>query len=476
MDVIFGHGTSSLTGGAEMQEDLSTNRSRLLSVSVRLGLALALGVLALLLLIGLGPVASSPLAEANTQPSINLDTTFGTGGVVMTSIGSSDSWASSVAIQDNGRIVAAGSAYNQESFAIACYTVTGELDTSFGTGGVVTTVIGPSYNYANDVAIQQDGKIVAAGFARKGSRYDFALVRYTVTGTLDTAFGTGGVVTTSIGSGSAQARGVTIQDDDKIVAVGRAWNGSNDDFAVVRYTITGTLDTSFGTGGVAMTSIGSSNDWAWSVAVQEDDKLVVAGASDSAFAVVRYTVTGTLDTAFGTGGVVTTSIGPDYAVARSVAIQQDDGKIVAAGNVYSDDTENFALVRYTVTGTLDTAFGTGGVVITPIGTKDDGANDVAIQDDGKIVAAGADDSLGDDAFAVARYTASGALDTSFHPGGVAITPIGTQAAAYGVAIQEKDGKIVAVGDAFADGGWNFALVRYWARLYYNYLPLVLRNS
>ena len=172
----------------------------------------------------------------NTNGS--LDTNFGTGGIVTTSIGSVNDYASALGIQSDGKIVVAGYSYNSSSkfhFALVRYNTNGSLDTTFGTGGIVTTAVGSSYDYAHALGIQSDGKIVVAGSSSNGSKYNFALVRYNANGTLDTGFGTGGVVTTSIGSNWDSAYGLGIQSDGKILAAGYSGNGSNYDFALVRY-------------------------------------------------------------------------------------------------------------------------------------------------------------------------------------------------------------------------------------------------
>jgi uncharacterized delta-60 repeat protein len=465
-----------------MQENLFTKQSRLLTISIRLALSLALGILTVLLLIGLVSAASPSLALADSPGPGELDTTFGTGGVVTTRIhaGPGENAATSVAIQSDGKIVAVGYAPSTRNydFAVVRYTVSGTLDTTFGSGGIVTTPIGPGNDYARDVAIQSDGKVVVAGYAHSGSDNDFAVVRYTVSGTLDTTFGSGGIVTTPIGPGNDYARDVAIQSDGKIVAAGSAHSGSDNDFAVVRYTVFGTLDTTFGSVGVVTTPIGHGNDYASGVAIQSAGKIVAAGSahsgSDDDFAVVRYTVSGTLDTIFGSGGVVTTPIGPGNDYASGVVIQSD-GKIVAAGSAHSGSDDDVAVVRYTVSGTLDTTFGSVGVVTTPIGHGNDDASGVVIQSDGKIVAAGRANNGSDYDFAVVRYTVSGTLDTTFGSGGVVTTPIGPEKDyASGVAIQ-SDGKIVAAGRANNGSDDDFAVVRYHAA-YSIYLPLVFSNE
>ena len=168
----------------------------------------------------------------------------------------------------------------------------GDLDTTFDSDGKVTTAIGSGNEQALSVAIQSDGKIVAAGRSSNGSNDDFALVRYNTDGTLDTTFDSDGKVTTAIGSGTETAYSVAIQSDGKIVAAGFSFNGSNNDVALVRYNTDGTLDTNFDSDGKVTTDIGSYNDYARSVAIQSDGKIVVAGFSNNGsnddFALVRY--------------------------------------------------------------------------------------------------------------------------------------------------------------------------------------------
>jgi uncharacterized delta-60 repeat protein len=218
---------------------------------------------------------------------------FGANGKVTTDIlnGYLDE-ASSIAIQGDGKIVAAGRSYdNENAFALVRYNRDGTLDMSFDTDGIVTTKI--ENNAANSVAIQSDGKIVAAGHNwDNGSNYDFALVRYSSDGSLDTGFGANGKVITAIGAYS-EAINIAIQNDGKIIAAGYSYNGSNYDFALVRYSSDGSLDAGFGANGKVTTAIGSAGDEAKGVAIQDDGKIVAAGFSDSDmsdydFAVVRY--------------------------------------------------------------------------------------------------------------------------------------------------------------------------------------------
>jgi len=465
-----------------MYKNLSTRWSHLLSVSTRLGLPLILAALATLFLTALVSISSSALGPAAPLGDGDLDTTFGAGGIVTTTIGPGWEVANDIAIQPDGKIVIAGSSYSSASyydFSAARYTISGTLDTTFGNGGVVTTPIGTRLDFGQSLAIQPDGKIVVAGYADNGKDNDFAIVRYTISGALDTTFGATGIVTTSVGPEDDYAFSLAIQPDGKIVAAGKIDNGSDDDIAVVRYTISGTLDTTFGSGGIVTTSIGVDDEYASSVAVQPDGKIVLVGSVDNGidddFIVLRYTTSGTLDTTFGTDGIVTTSISLDDDYAYDLAIQSD-GKIVAVGSAENDTDEDFALVRYTTSGAQDTTFGISGIITTPIGTGNEFASSVAIQSDGKILATGSAHNGSDYDFAVVRYTGSGALDTSFGANGVVTTPIGaTHDHSRGIAVQQ-DSRIVVVGyQAWGPLNADIVLVRYQTEIHAIYLPMVVRK-
>jgi uncharacterized delta-60 repeat protein len=390
----------------------------------------------------------------------DLDTSFSSDGKVTTAVGLGDDGAHSVVLQSDGKIVAAG--YSTDVFAVVRYNIDGSLDTTFDTDGKVTTAIG-SFDSAYSVVVQSDGKIVAAGYSDNGSKYDFAVVRYNTNGSLDTTFDTDGKVTTAIGSGTDIAYSVVLQSDGKIVVAGYSYNGTNDDFAVVRYNTDGSLDTTFDTDGIVTTAIGSNIDRANSVVVQSDGKIVAAGysynGSNFDFAVVRYNTDGSLDTTFDTDGKVTTAIGSGTDAAYSVVLQSD-GKIVVAGHSRIGSNDDFVVVRYNTDGSLDTTFDTDGKVTTAIGSGTDEARSVVVQSDGKIVAAGYSRIGSNFDFAVVRYNTNGSLDTSFDTDGKVTTAVGLgDDEAYSVVLQ-SDGKIVVAG--YSDNGSynDFAVVRY----------------
>ena len=244
-------------------------------------------------------------------------------------------------------------------------------------GGTGPNVPAVTNDEAFALAVQSDGRLVTAGASSnsKGSRYQFALVRYNTDGSLDTTFNKKGIVTTTIGSFDDEAFALAIQPDGKLVAAGYSYNGTQYGFALVRYNTDGSLDTTFNATGIVTTAIGSFDDEAFALAIQPDGKLVAAGYSNTGslanpvnvFALVRYNADGSLDTTFNTTGIVTTAIGAFDDEAFALAIQPD-GKLVAAGISFDDTLHQykFALVRYNTDGSLDTTFHTTGIVTTAI--------------------------------------------------------------------------------------------------------------
>jgi len=392
------------------------------------------------------------------KASGSLDDSFGSGGKVITPVGSSNDLRNAMALQNDGKILVAGcSLGSNQDFAVVRYNPDGTLDTGFGSGGKVITPVGSSDDFGRAMALQNDGKILVAGHSL-GSNYDFAVVRYNPDGMLDTGFGSGGKVITPVGSSHDLVYAMALQNDGKILVAGYSSNGINDDFAVVRYNPSGTLDTGFGSGGKVITPVGSSGGCAYAMAVQNDGKILVAGSiigSNDDFAVVRYNPGGTLDTGFGNGGKVITSVGSSADCGRAMALQ-NDGKILVAGH----SNRNFAVVRYNPDGMLDTGFGSGGKVITPVGSSDDFGYAMALQNDGKILVAGHIIKSHWD-FAVVRYNPGGTLDTGFGSGGKVITPVGSSDDKGHAIVVQNDGKILVAGYSSNGSNYDFAVIRLW---------------
>lgn len=332
----------------------------------------------------------------------------------------------------------------------------GALDTSFGTDGIVTTVAGLlEESGLEGIAIQPDGKIVAVGYCKQGpSDTDFVIVRYAPDGSLDPSFGGTGVVTTAVSPVHDEATAVAIQGDGRIVAAGYTNGSGSPQFAVVRYAADGSLDPSFGIGGIVTTSLSPGGDEAWSVVIQGDDKIVVAGSAGNAFGLARYRIDGSLDVTFDGDGIVTTVVAPNSNAFEVVL--QPDGKIVAAGSAEG----NVALVRYHPDGSLDSAFDGDGLVVTPVSTLNDAAHALLLQPDGALVAAGYRKIATGDDFTLVRYRSDGGLDLSFGSGGIVTTQVaGVDDWIFGIVLQ-SDGKLIGAGGQNGAGWGDVALARY----------------
>ena len=403
-------------------------------------------------------LAGSPLAQAGSG---SLDRNFGSRGIVTTDINNVNNRALDVAIQSDGSIVAVGYAAvglnGRDDIAITRYGSSGLLDSTFGVGGKVTTNVLNDANgigsadVAHAVAIQADGKIVVTGSAgyfdaTLGYADYIVVLRYNVNGSLDATFGTGGVVKSNIGRGID----VVVLSNGKILVAGSSLN---------RYNPDGSLDATFGAGGIVTLWGGAS-----AMSTQSDGKIVVAydtfdlSGANRGSGLARYNVNGSADTAFYPfgGGWIT-----------DLAIQADD-KIVITGAVFAMTAQGaydgyaFLVARHNTDGTRDNTFGTrSGAVVSNFGTGDEVPSAVTLQADGKVLVSGYVTTQAGKGYtlnaAVARYTTSGVLDTGFGSSGLATT---TGSLVDSVAVQ-SDGKIVTSGaSSTAATGADFSLIRY----------------
>jgi uncharacterized delta-60 repeat protein len=338
-----------------------------------------------------------------------LDTTFGYGGQVITSLQPAN-YAYAVAVQADGKILTAG--YGLAD--LTRYNSDGTLDTSFGNGGYTGTVI-----RADAIALLADGKILVGGYLDVSyHNSDFALARYNPDGTIDTSFGVGGKVSTEFLGGHDNIHALAIQSDGKIVAAGQSdCCGGYWFFALARYNSNGTIDTTFGNNGTVNTNL-SPNDGnpyhrAYGVAVQADGKIIAVGGArhygdTDSFAIVRYNPNGTLDSTFGSNGQVTNKFNGNASTAAAVALQRN-GKFFVAGSANGF----FALAHYNRDGSLDTDFGSAhnGQVLTQVFSSNT-ASAMALQPDGDVLLAGTT-SLNNYDFAIARFQAKNANATAF---------------------------------------------------------------
>ncbi|MBE7495334.1 MAG: hypothetical protein HS117_10330 [Verrucomicrobiaceae bacterium] len=360
-------------------------------------------------------------------------------------------------MQPDRKLVVAGSTNNgtNDDFAVVRYNEDGSLDLSFGTGGKVISNFGSSENgYA--LAIQGDSKIVVAGNS-SGNDTGIRLARYNPSGNLDTTFGTNGTVITIL---NTELKDMAVQSDGKLVVVGSGVVAGNKDFAIVRYDENGTLDSQFGTGGIVTTPIGLNHDYGQSVAIQSDGKLVVAGSgipsvSGQDFALARYLANGSLDPGFGNGGIVTTAISTGDDWAKSVVIQ-GDGRLVVAGNsATSGLSGDFELVRYNANGSLDNSFGSGGKAIVSLGAVKVSCHSLAMQADDKLIVAGNAGS----STVVVRVNTDGSLDTTFNGTGIQVISNGPANTEGESLVVQEDGKIVVAGTRHNGSNNDVSLLR-----------------
>jgi uncharacterized delta-60 repeat protein len=379
----------------------------------------------------------------------SLDSTFGTNGKVRTLVSPWGNYVSSLAIQNDGKLVTLGINYP----GLVRYNTDGTLDSTFGMNGIANA-------QGKGLTIQSDGKILVA--FTSGLDYSIRLTRFNTNGSLDSTFGINVTATTpTYFVDDGKSFSVAIQTDGKaVVACTGPGTSGYSEFIVVRYNTDGTIDSTFGSDGIILTGFGSYDGGPNSIAIQNDGKLVVTGYSGPEFnpyyTTVRYKINGDIDSTFGMNGKVFTPIST-AGVAKFVAIQFD-GKIVVKGVV---DFAYVAVARYNTDGSLDSSFSADGIVTLGSDILSTGCmgNSLVFQSDGKIVLSFCTQFSG---FGIARLNTNGNLDSTFGTGGgyVLTTFSGSNTHLSSIVIQ-ADGKIVAAGDSYyATSDYEFVLARY----------------
>jgi uncharacterized delta-60 repeat protein len=412
-----------------------------------------------------------------------LDPTFGTGGMVT---GTMSDVLTPVVVQPDGKIVVGGNTGGKSfNFELARYNSDGSLDSTFGPNhnGIVSTAFGNSSKSAvQGLALESNGDIVAVGHVTpsKGPT-NWVVARYTSTGTLDSTFGSGGIVQTTVGQGQGYnvARAVAIYpsgtSSDKIYVAGYSQQGTigrtaiaSLDFTLVRYNMNGSLDTTFGPNknGIVVTpnfSNGNDIDTAESMAIQPNGDIVLAGtattwtisplASSNALALARYLPTGALDTTFDAGGSIP---GIVTVVPPGVTNLNGYGVVVQSSRSNAIVVSSYnALARFTSGGSLDTSFGGSGsgfALTTGIGSRG-----LALDPNGDLLASGESTSSN---LAVAAYSPDGIPDTTFGNSGIATANFSGGAQGFGIAIQPSDGKIVVAGSTSLNTSTVLTMARF----------------
>ncbi|MBP6532128.1 MAG: T9SS type A sorting domain-containing protein [Bacteroidia bacterium] len=332
-----------------------------------------------------------------------LDSGFGNNGIVTTNLGF-DEELSSVVLDSDGKIVTAGTSYNPSgNIFLARFDTNGAPDSSFATNGFLLLDFG-GFEEVHELIIQNDGKLVIAG----SFSADITLARFINNGQLDSSFGTDGIVTNDFSGYGDYCFSAAMQPDGKIVVGGEA----DADFLIARYNANGTLDNSFSIDGYLTFSI-QNNCYGGYICLQDDGKILHTGATggggsiDGDLVVARFKTDGAPDPTFGTDGIITTVIS-DWAIGTSI-LQQPDQKIIVAGTTQpSVGSSNILVIRYLENGTLDSSFNDSGIVITNTGANDD-IRDCTLQSDGKLVGVGRSDGGN---FIILRYLTDIGVNTS----------------------------------------------------------------
>ncbi len=344
-------------------------------------------------------IGNSNIAITRLKPNGAYDNTFGTNGIAAIQGG----FFCDMALLSNGKIIVAGGGVgtkNVNNFIVYRLRKNGSPDTSFGVGGSVEINIPHSDMICYDVAIQADGKILLAGYqGGSGGFGNMLVVRLKPNGTLDNSFGTGGMFTLYLKGKHSECRQLAIQPDGKIVAGGSIdtllfFSSLRYDFAAIRLNVNGTLDNSFGSGGIVREDKGTV-DISNATALLSDGRIVLGGMSNyfgtTQFAALCLNPNGSIDMSFGTQGWKFIDVDSGTAICETMAIEPDDD-IILAGQSYnylsSGTIYAVALAKINSAGVPDNTFGTAGVYTSMASTKQLGVNNVALQSDGKIVIAG----------------------------------------------------------------------------------------
>jgi uncharacterized delta-60 repeat protein len=413
--------------------------------------------------LGIGGTAGLMTRAVALAAAGDLDPSFGTDGRVLVQISTSQERLNSVLVQPDGKIVVGGTQFaaGEGHFLLARFDAGGGLDASFGSGGIVTTVVAGASEGLTNLLQQSDGRIVAVGV----SGDDLALVRYQTDGSLDASFGGSGKVVSPIGPGRGVIYDALLQPDGKIVVVGGSLD-SPTSMALARFNPDGSVDADFGSAGEVLTNVSVFSDFGLSAALQPDGRIIVACNVGAEMAIVRYEADGSLDGSFGSGGI---ALGGALPYPRTLALQAD-GKIVVGGDG-SDGPGgtdfNVKLWRLNADGSPDMSFNGGAVVTTVLGPMEDLALSVLVQPSGRILLVGhtTTSAFFSAQFAVVRYTSDGSLDTGFGSDGVATTSIdGFARDLASAAVLQPDGKIVVAGEHYLPPEGDLAVARYFGNL------------
>ena len=391
------------------------------------------------------------LAIARFNKNGSLDTSFNKNGISVTNSGYNE-FANSLAIQNDGKIVVGGYTYAVDGFIgpryiLYRFNTDGNIDYNFSRSGVRE-----DFNFMdgyNTIVLQDDGKIIAAGYRWNGANYNFALVRHNTDGTVDSSFPANQSPFNNVGFDRKYKNFLAINSNGKIVVAGTA----NNNFALARYSMDGLLDT------LITTDFNGQNDFLTAATLQKNGNIVLAGYTQkdtsTYFAIASYTEAFNADINFSEDGKLTGDFNGNKNYLNAIAVQNNQ-QILALGYVIMENKEYTAIAKYNANGSVDNTFANNGKLIENIIQGSTKYTSIAVQNDGKIITGGNTLQNKNTAFVLARYTASGKLDETFAAAGKQINDFGfVNNYINSIAIQ-NDGKIIAGGSS----NNSFALARY----------------
>lgn len=407
-------------------------------------------------------------AQLEAQTDGALDTTFGTNGFSIVDVAQNQvDLSEDVFVYPDGKILLVGKARltgSNYSVGLVRLLADGTPDNSFGNQGIVTTSASTESSFALSVNVQEDQKIVVGGYAKK-NQYDMMVIRYNSDGSLDTSFGDGGIKTIEIGGKSGIAEAMAIQEDGKIVLGGYA---SNDRFTLVRFNTDGSLDNSFGNNGIALYEP-DYLAYIKSIDIQSDRKIIAGGFGFSNSLptpmLVRFNEDGSIDNTFGENGKVSVRIGEGNDYINKIKVLEN-GNILAGGHTWIANIPvlqyDLALVMLKSDGTLDNTFGENGIAKTHILDAENYLFDIDVDSNGSILASGYATDASGSKMLVARYRPNGDLDTSFgenNTGYNLITLPNSNTYSSGMGIQPETGGIILGGYIYISESFNFSAAR-----------------
>jgi uncharacterized delta-60 repeat protein len=386
-----------------------------------------------------------------------LDSTFGMGGVSIVDLnGYEGIWSS--AIQPDGKIVLTGWATrylnSSTDITLVRFNSNGIFDSTFNSGNLISVNQSSWEGAYSIIRDSLSGALFVVGRYYNGLTWDFILAKFDSSGVLDNSFGNNGFVTRDEG-GDDRAFSVALQDDGKILICGLT-TAVGWDFAILRFLPDGSPDSSFGDGGITIKDVAISDDVAYSIKVQEENKIIVCGwtyGNGGDFVLMRFNERGMLDNTFGNRGIVITDLYNKYNTSHSVTLS-NGGKYIVAGYGYKENKTNTDIIiaKYNNDGSIDSTFGESGFSFTDINQSDELAWFVATQEDGKIVVTGYTKSDTSKSVLTIRLNPDGSPDDDFALNGIAVTPVyGIDEEGRTLSIQ-RDGKILVSG--YASNGQN----------------------